>query len=366
MAARAIRICALLTALAVLLPLRASSSSAAPAPRPTPTIPNLTGDPEPEPEPSPTERDKPRPDKKSPSVRKTQIEKPSPKSDSKSRNLHRRLEKLRKKGKLPAWVKNYRTSGTYSTSKLDAIAFQLATFGWRKRDLLEVYRGFPIGGATDWTNSWGAPRHEFGHHYRHHEGQDLFCDRGAPVLATQRGRIEFDVVELGGRVARLWREDGTYWYYAHLSTWNESLTAGDRVAPGDVIGYCGTTGNAVGTPPHVHFGWYSGQVAINPITHLSKWLGKAEKDAGRILNKEMNQRRRKIEALTTKRRFGDLLNSQNLVGESSIVTAFMDLMLNESIREQIATENPMMRVMHQGVDPVLHAKYGVAAGTAPL
>ena len=43
-------------------------------------------------------------------------------------------------------------------------------------------------------------------------------------------------------------------YYAHLET--ASVTPGTRVAPGDVLGTVGNTGNARTTPPHLHFGLY--------------------------------------------------------------------------------------------------------------
>jgi hypothetical protein len=49
---------------------------------------------------------------------------------------------------------------------------------------------------------------------RQHEGQDVFCDYGAPVLASEVGIVEFGTDVLGGRVARLFRPDGSHWYYA--------------------------------------------------------------------------------------------------------------------------------------------------------
>ncbi|MGQ0763264.1 MAG: M23 family metallopeptidase [Acidobacteriota bacterium] len=48
-----------------------------------------------------------------------------------------------------------------------------------------------------------------------------------------------------------------------------TISAGKRVTPETVLGYVGTTGNAAETPPHLHFGVYSGSGAINPLPLLS-------------------------------------------------------------------------------------------------
>ena len=41
-----------------------------------------------------------------------------------------------------------------------------------------------------------------------------------------------------------------------------------RVNAGDVVGYNGDTGNAVGTSPHLHFMMYYKGVVINPYPTL--------------------------------------------------------------------------------------------------
>ena len=64
---------------------------------------------------------------------------------------------------------------------------------------------------------------------------------------------------LGGE--RLWisadraNPDGTHYayYYAHLSGYYPGLLVGSHVKAGDFVGFCGNTGNAATTPPHVHF-----------------------------------------------------------------------------------------------------------------
>ena len=41
--------------------------------------------------------------------------------------------------------------------------------------------------------------------------------------------------------------------------------------PGDIVGYVGNTGNARGTPPHLHYGIYTpGEGAINPFPLLEQ------------------------------------------------------------------------------------------------
>jgi peptidoglycan LD-endopeptidase LytH len=171
-------------------------------------------------------------------------------------------------------------AGTYSTAALDGVYDKLVKAGMNG-DIAtrRVYRPFIVMGPAAWTETWHAPRYAGGFHL--HEGQDVFCRDNAPVLAATAGIVEFDVGTLGGRIARLFLPDGSYWYYAHLSDWNSTIASGSRVDVGDVIGYCGNTGDAVGGPTHVHFGHYlpSGE-ALDPMSDLIGWLEAAERRAG--------------------------------------------------------------------------------------
>jgi peptidoglycan LD-endopeptidase LytH len=67
------------------------------------------------------------------------------------------------------------------------------------------------------------------------------------------------VLGAGGRVS----------YYAHLDAYAEGLKVGDVVTTGAVLGSVGTTGNARGTPPHLHFGVYAPGGAIDPLPLLT-------------------------------------------------------------------------------------------------
>lgn len=212
--------------------------------------------------------------------------------------------------RLDVFVGVYRTPGSFNTDRLAAIAARLMAIGWFPEKIQRrVYAPFIIAGEASWVDTWGA--HRTGpdpDQVRSHQGQDVFCAEGTPVLAAETGIVEFDEGGLGGRIARLFREGGGYWYYAHLSEWNtERFSSGDPVQVGDVIGYCGRTGNAQTTPPHVHFGWYDDTGARDPMGALIGWLEDAEKAAAETLAEGVVDRYRRMDSLRTARRFGDAL-----------------------------------------------------------
>lgn len=124
---------------------------------------------------------------------------------------------------------------------------------------------FPVVGAdADAIRSlFGAPR-ESGE--RQHEGVDIFVQRLTPVLAVAPGRAMPRQDSLGGNTVWL-NTPGTSYYYAHLD--RVAVRDGQRVKPGDVLGYVGNTGNASGTPSHLHFGVYRwGREPIDPLPLL--------------------------------------------------------------------------------------------------
>jgi murein DD-endopeptidase MepM/ murein hydrolase activator NlpD len=105
---------------------------------------------------------------------------------------------------------------------------------------------------------------------RRHEGQDIFAPRGTPILSATRGYI-YNIGEnpLGGQTVSVVGAGGRLYYYAHLDSYARGIAVGDFVTTRTVLGYVGTTGNAQGTPPHLHFGIYTSSGAINPLPMLT-------------------------------------------------------------------------------------------------
>ena len=119
----------------------------------------------------------------------------------------------------------------------------------------------PVGTPNGFIDSWGFPRSGG----RSHEGVDMFAPMGTPLYAVADGTI-WRVYNntLGGLAINLIDESGTMYYYAHMSA--AHVRSGQQVASGQVIGAVGNSGNALGTPPHVHWQVHPGNDSpVNPF-----------------------------------------------------------------------------------------------------
>jgi murein DD-endopeptidase MepM/ murein hydrolase activator NlpD len=138
-----------------------------------------------------------------------------------------------------------------------------------KAELLGGGYVFPVVGGAQFSDDFGGPRAETGFH----QGIDLFSANGTPLVAVHDGtlfRVGWN--RLGGW--RLWLDDGqgNYFYYAHMSAYSDLARDGAQVHAGDVIGYMGDTGDAKGTPFHLHFEIHPDAAwAVPPIAYVTAW-----------------------------------------------------------------------------------------------
>ena len=134
---------------------------------------------------------------------------------------------------------------------------------------------FPVYGPASFSDDFGAARADTGWHH----GNDIFAPLGAPVLAVTDGSL-FLVGwnTIGGN--RFWLRDlqGNEFYYAHLSAFTPLARDGAQVKAGDVIGFVGATGDAAGTPTHLHFEVHPAALlgmgydgVIDPYPYLLAW-----------------------------------------------------------------------------------------------
>lgn len=128
-----------------------------------------------------------------------------------------------------------------------------------------MLRVFPVArsGRPTYTDDFGAPRGT-----RQHQGTDIFAKAGTLVFAVDAGSARKADDPKGGQVVYLSTSDGGHYYYAHLDSYEGSFPRSVRA--GEPIGRVGTTGNARGLLPHLHFEIHTRDGAsVNPFPELN-------------------------------------------------------------------------------------------------
>ena len=117
------------------------------------------------------------------------------------------------------------------------------------------------------ANTFGAPRSEG----RRHEGVDVFASRNTHILSTTKG-VVVSVGEnrLGGRTVAVLGPGAQWHYFAHLESYGK-IRVGQWIPAGYTLGTVGDSGNARGTPPHLHYGVYRfPRKAFDPLPLLKR------------------------------------------------------------------------------------------------
>jgi len=259
----------------VLIPLSGARAQVDPcSPVPIPGLCRPQPDPDPEPSPKPKPKPKPDDDGKKGGGKKGGGKKAGEQGDggrgSGGVSQRNRLEP----GESPPFL----LGGPQNTAHLIETLSGLTQYGVPlRKSLASVVGPFPVAGLAWWTDDWHACRDGC---TRFHEGLDIFAEAGTPLVAAADGVVtQKGKGDLSGLHVEIEDADGTQYFYAHLSGWAEGLRLGQRVRVGEVLGYVGNTGNAISTPPHVHFEYQPKGKPVPPKPIVDRWLRIAERRA---------------------------------------------------------------------------------------
>jgi murein DD-endopeptidase MepM/ murein hydrolase activator NlpD len=173
---------------------------------------------------------------------------------------------------------------------------------------------FPVAGPASFADTYGADRSDVSWHH----GDDIFAPLGTPVVAVVDGTLNRVGWErLGGW--RLWVRDplGNEFYYAHLSGYTPAALEKGRVRAGTVLGFVGDTGDAFGTPFHLHFEIHPRSLlplrydgAVDPTSYLDRWAHLSHARGSRPLHPRLPRGSARAQAIYV---YGELLAARGLI-----------------------------------------------------
>jgi murein DD-endopeptidase MepM/ murein hydrolase activator NlpD len=126
---------------------------------------------------------------------------------------------------------------------------------------------FPVPGPHTYGDGFGAGRR--------HMGQDIMAACGEPLVSVSWARVIYikKHARAGHYMVLRYKKLKQDYMYAHLAG-PPVVPLKAKVAPGQLVGYVGRTGNA--SACHLHFElwsgrWYRGGRAVNPTYWLQQW-----------------------------------------------------------------------------------------------
>ena len=125
---------------------------------------------------------------------------------------------------------------------------------------------FPMSYCTMLTSSYGYRVHPITGNYSFHNGVDLAAGQGTPIYATKSGVVSTATYNYAyGYYVVVNHLDGYSSLYGHMTHY--TVSEGEYVDRGEVIGYVGSTGYSTG--PHLHFTIYYNGNTVNPMNYIS-------------------------------------------------------------------------------------------------
>ena len=131
--------------------------------------------------------------------------------------------------------------------------------------IVSVPSRMPVAGVR-LTSGFGMRDHPILRRRARHNGIDLAAPHGTPVYATADGLVEMaQYYSSYGNYVQIEHGGDIETRYAHLSSY--TVSAGENVRAGDLIGYIGSTGRSTG--PHLHYEVRVAGDAVNPVPYMT-------------------------------------------------------------------------------------------------
>jgi len=135
-----------------------------------------------------------------------------------------------------------------------AVVCGLIHFAWTASETsalppAQISLVYPVMGPRV-SSDFGVWKHPIRKHRAHHHGVDLAAPKGAPIRVIASGQVVYaDPLGGYGKVVVVRHSSGLTSHYGHCDSLSVSI--GQMVKPGDVLGTVGSTGLSTG--PHLHF-----------------------------------------------------------------------------------------------------------------
>lgn len=144
-----------------------------------------------------------------------------------------------------------------------AYRFENSYFDEKGRELERFFLTKPVKNARISSRFNPKRFHPILKRYRAHLGMDYAAPRGSKVYAAGDGVVSFASTKGGyGKTIIIKHASEYSTLYAHLNGFAKKIVRGKKVKQGELIGCVGNTGMSTG--PHLHFGLYRDNKAINP------------------------------------------------------------------------------------------------------